>query len=86
LNGNGDFAITNKSDGNRVCSLTGYPQASDTITINGETGVISAASGLNVYPYFNFIFPRLARGKNDLTITGDAEVTFTCEFPVNVGG
>lgn len=86
LNDNGNFSITNSSDGGKEFTLTGYPQTSDTITVNSETGVVSSASGLNVYPYLNFAFPRLVRGKNELTITGNGTVTFTCEFPVNVGG
>ena len=86
LNGSGDFSITNNSNGEKAFTLTGYPQNSDTITVNCETGVVSSASGLNVYPYFNFVFPKLVRGKNNLTITGKGSVTFTCEFPVNVGG
>lgn len=56
------------------------------LTLNGNTGILSSSSGVNNYNNFNFVFPRLVRGKNQLTITGNGTVTFTCEFPVNVGG
>lgn len=86
LNGSRNFAITNLSDGGRTYRLEGLPQTSDVISICGDTGVISAQSGLNIYPFFNFMFPRLVRGDNKLLITGKGTVTFTCSFPVNVGG
>ena len=33
-----------------------------------------------------FHFPRFARGDNTITMTGSGRYTFTCEWPVNVGG
>lgn len=86
LNGNGSFSIENQSNENYTFSITNVPQTSDTIYLNGETGVVKAESGLNMYPYINFKFPRLVRGANKLVLTGNGTVTFTCEFPVNVGG
>lgn len=85
LHGSPDFSIMNAEMG-EVCSLKGLPQTSDTIWIDGENGVLTGASGLNLYPYYNFVFPRFVRGDNHLTISGTGTVTFTCEFPVNVGG
>lgn len=79
-------SIVNADDGGREFKLTGLPQSDETVSLNGETGVMSGSSGLNLYPYCNFQFPRLVRGDNRLTIEGASKVTFICEFPVMVGG
>lgn len=55
------------------------------VVANGETGILSGSIG-NLYSYFNFCFPALVRGVNHLSIKGSGTYTFTCEFPVNVGG
>ena len=86
LRGNGSVKIVNHGSHDDTFEINGFPQASDTVVINGETGEMMADSGLNVYPYCNFKFPRLVRGDNHLTISGNCIVTYTCEFPVNVGG
>lgn len=86
LNGSGDFSVVNHSDGNYETKFTGVPQTSDIIDIDSENGIITTSHGLNVYPNFNFKFPRLVRGDNHLTITGKGTIVFVCEFPVNVGG
>lgn len=86
LQGSGDVEIVNHSVQDDRFAMSGIPQISDTLYIDGETGVIRAETGLNMYPYFNFKFPRLVRGDNHLTISGNCIVTYTCEFPVNVGG
>ena len=83
---NGSVTIINHSMSNDTFEMKNIPQTTDTLLVNGETGVISASSGLNMYPYCNFKFPRLVRGDNHLTISGTCIVTYTCEFPVNVGG
>lgn len=80
------LSIVNHSDNDREFTLTDLPHANEIITLNGETGILTGDSGLNLYPYCNFKFPRLSRGDNILTIKGAAKVTFTCEFPVMVGG
>lgn len=85
MNGN-SLSIVNQSDGNREFKLEGLPQSNEVITLDGETGVMLGNSGLNLYPYCNFKFPRLVRGDNTMVITGSAKITFTCECPVMVGG
>lgn len=80
------LSIVNANDGGREFKLTNLPQANEVIALNGETGVMAGSSGLNLYPYCNFKFPRLVRGDNYLTIEGASKVTVECEFPVMVGG
>lgn len=86
MNGGNTVSIINHTDGDREFKLTEIPQPQDAVTVDCENGILTASSGLNLYPYFNFKFPRLVRGDNQLTISGNCQVTFTCEFPVNVGG
>lgn len=66
------------------------PAALGDLEIDGENGVMTAASGMNPYEYVQytsgFHFPRLARGMNRLTLQGTGTFTFCCEWPVNVGG
>lgn len=82
----GDLTIINVSDGNRSFQMNGVPSSAGTITLNGENGILTCEGGMNLYPYCNFQFPRLIRGDNKMTINGNGTVSFTCEFPVNVGG
>lgn len=60
------------------------------LTIDCESGIITASSMLNPYQYISydvpFHFPRFARGDNTIAMTGTGKYTFTCEWPVNVGG
>ena len=86
LNSGGDLSIMNHSDHDRVFSMAGVPAAAGEIVLNGENGILTCSGGLNLYQYCNFKFPRLVRGDNHLTISGNGTVSFTCEFPVNVGG
>lgn len=81
-----DFAVTDQTDSDRAFTLNGVPAGCGTITLDCDHGVLSCESGDNLYPYCNFKFPRLLRGDNQLTLTGTGTFTFTCEFPVNVGG
>ena len=71
-------------------TFQGLPSAMGDLTIDCENGVITSASGLNPYQYLSydtpFHFPRFARGDNTMTMTGSGRYTFTCEWPVNVGG
>lgn len=85
LTGNG-VSIVNQDDGGREFKLENLPQNNEVITLDGETGVMTGSSGINLYPYCNFKFPRLVRGDNHMKITGGVKITFTCEFPVMVGG
>ena len=86
LDGSNSFSITNLSDNNRSTEFTDLPQTTDTIRVSGDTGVVSAESGLNMYQNFNFVFPRLVRGDNHLKIMGQGTILFICSFPVNIGG
>lgn len=80
------FSIKNVTDSNREFRLNDIPTSAGNIKIDGSHGVLSCADDINLYPYCNFKFPRLLRRDNQLILTGSGIYTFTCEFPVNVGG
>ena len=80
------FSVTNEQDNNRGPALTDIPGSVSTITIDNEHCVIENDHGVNLYSGFNFEFLRLARGYNNISITGNGTVTITCEYPINVGG
>ena len=84
--GGQNFSIQNVTDGGRTFTLKGIPTGSGNVLLDSDHGVLTCDSGLNLYPYCNFKFPRLLRGDNQLILTGSGVYTFTCEFPVNVGG
>lgn len=86
LTNGGDFQIINHSMGDSAFHLTGVPSSVGKILIDGERGILSCDSGWNLYPHSNFIFPKLRRGDNHITLTGSGIVKYTCEFPVSVGG
>lgn len=85
LNDSADFSITNDRCGKSL-SFSGLPQTSDIIEIDCASGIITAASGLNLYQYFNFNFLSLYPGRNTLSFVGSGTVEMFCEFPMNVGG
>lgn len=80
------LSITNDRDNGKGPSLTGIPGSVTQITIDNEGCVLNNDQGVNLYAGFNFEFLRLARGYNQITITGTGTVTIRCEFPINVGG
>lgn len=80
------FSIINHSDGDRVFKFGDIPTAIKTITVDNENEIITNSANLNLYDKFNFNFLRLVRGYNYLEFVGNADVSFECEFPINVGG
>ena len=85
--GGDSISIQNLSDNNRTFQFKGLPGGrSLTIYVDNKNQVITNSLDLNLYPYFNMKFMRLVKGDNLLKITGNAEVKFICEFPVNIGG
>lgn len=84
--GGSTFSMTNAQDNGRGPSLTEIPGSVSEITIDNEHCVLGNDQGLNMYEKFNFQFLRLARGQNEITISGNGTVKILCEFPVNVGG
>jgi len=78
--------IVNVTDSNRTMQLTGLPTTAKKIRIDCANQVITDVStGLNLYPYSNFVFLRLLRGDNTMVLTGDFTMTITTEFPMDVG-
>lgn len=87
MRGGNSISVQNLSDGGRTLRFASLPGGNSlTIYIDNNNQVITNNLDLNLYPYFNMKFLRLARGDNLLKITGRAEVKFICEFPVNIGG
>ena len=86
LTSGSDFSVVNATDGGRAFTLADLPKGCGVITVDGERGLLSCNSGLNLYNCTNFKWPRLVRGDNKLTLTGHGTVKFTCQYPVLVGG
>ena len=85
--GGDGISIQNLSDNNRTFQFKELPGGDSlTIYVDNKNQVITDSMDLNLYPYFNMKFMRLVKGDNLLKITGNAEVKFICEFPVNIGG
>lgn len=85
--GGNNLTIENLSDNGRVFQFSNLlDSGSLVITIDNQNQIITNNMGLNLYPNFNMKFMRLVRGDNKLKITGNANVTFICEFPVSIGG
>ena len=85
--GGDGISIQNLSDNNRTFKFKELPGGNSlTIYVDNKNQVITDSMDLNLYPYFNMKFMRLVKGDNLLKITGNAEVKFICEFPVNIGG
>ena len=85
--GGDGISIQNLSDNNRTFQFKELPGGNSlTLYVDNKNQVITDSMDLNLYPYFNMKFMRLVKGDNLLKITGNAEVKFICEFPVNIGG
>ena len=85
--GGDGISIQTLSDNNRTFQFKELPGGNSlTIYVDNKNQVITDSMDLNLYPYFNMKFMRLVKGDNLLKITGNAEVKFICEFPVNIGG
>lgn len=81
------LTIQNASDKNRTFQFAELPGGGSLIIfVDNKNQVITNNMDLNLYPYFNMKFLRLIKGDNILNITGNAEIKFICEFPVNIGG
>ena len=72
MNADGDFAIKNQTDDNRLFSFEGL-LSNEVVTVNGESKVISSDLGIRRLSNFNKKFLRLKRGQNVLTCTGNVE-------------
>lgn len=81
-----EFSITNESDNNRVCKFTGLT-GGETITVDGETKIITSSLGVARLSCFNKNFLRLRRGMNVLVCNGDvANLTITVQNFRRMGG
>lgn len=87
--GNVVICVTNEKEQSDF-TLKGLPTTVNQLVIDCENGVISTPGEENIYQYIDFTegfhFPRFARGKNFLLLSGAGSYQFKCEWPVNVGG
>ena len=81
-----DFSIKNHTDNGKITKFEKLPSVPIEIYIDNENEVITNSKGLNIYDCFNFNFLKLLRGNNTLEFTGNGQVEFECEFPINIGG
>ncbi len=85
-------SITNTSvqpdSGGVEMAFNDLPSGAMEINIDNELGTVTTdADGVsNPYQYFNFQWLPLAKGRNNLTVSGRCVLTFECSFPVNYGG
>lgn len=87
----GNIGVTiNNATETHTFSFKKLPSSIGTLTIDCENEIVTASSGMNAYQYIDFMdgfhFPRLVRGNNTITLSGAGTYSFTCEWPVNVGG
>ena len=89
LNGSNAVSIVNTSVNNTELKFSNLPVRTGlTISIDNDLGIIASSNATyaNLYQYFNFIWLPLKRSMNRLTVTGNCNLEFHCEFPLNVGG
>lgn len=83
-----NVTITNTSVADMEMAFDELPSGAMTLDIDNAAGIITTdADGVpNPYKYFNFNWLPLAKGRNNLTVSGRCTLTFECSFPVNYGG
>lgn len=84
--GSTHFSIVNHSDNGRELEFTDLPAGGATIFMDNENGIITEASGVDMYSRCNLNFFRLLPGDNEITINGYADVVISGRFLHNVGG
>ena len=82
----GDLIITNVSDNGRKTEFVDIPSSVQRITVNNDTLVITNNIGINLYDKFNKKSVRLKKGINTIDISGNGELIFYCEYPINIAG
>lgn len=81
------ISLQNHSDGDRICRFDGLSGAKNLeITVDNQRQIITANNKDDLYNLFNGNFFRLAKGMNQLTVSGDCTLQIICEFPKKVGG
>lgn len=80
--------IKNNTDGSTF-TLSGMPKTSKTISIDGESMVMTSSDGTNLYAYWNpgaakHVF-RTLRGDNQISVSGACTITIKNEFPWSIG-
>ena len=73
---------------NEELSFSNLPVGDLVITIDNELGKIESSDPTypNLYQYCNFNWLPLKKGKNKMVVTGNCNLEFVCEFPLNIGG
>ncbi len=84
-NGGGALAIRNLTTGKSL-EIEDIPSGEKSILIDNGLMIISCKNGSNLYKSCNFDFISLQRGMNEIQVETDqpADVTFICEYPVDI--
>ena len=83
-NTSGDsLTITNNTTGD-ITEVTGLA-INEIVTISDSMVITSDKTAKTFGNTFNFVFPRLAAGDNELVINGNGNITFTYITPVKLG-
>lgn len=81
------LAIENRTTGEKM-TLENLPSGAMTLVFDCENELITVEGSSvppDIYEGFNFVFPRLRQGRNDIEFTGDARFTLEGRYLFNVG-
>lgn len=79
-----DFSITNLSDDNRITHIDEI-KAGETITIDSTLSKITSSMNSNYSETFNYIFPRLIYGENEIQVSHPVTIDIKMKLPRKVG-
>lgn len=85
----GPLSIKNETT-NEELLISNIPTTVERVRIDCERGIISANNGINLYEWFNFVYPHLARGANTIKVKNENDncdiiVDISYECPVDIG-
>lgn len=87
-NASGDYVVisntTTNNIGDSATKITGLISG-ETITIENNMMILSSTINKTFGDTFNFVFPRLAAGDNEITIDGIGTITFEYIYPIKIG-
>ena len=78
------LSIINVTDNNRTTQIDNI-RANETITIDSRYDIISSTSPRNFSNDFNYKFPKLLPGENEILISSPITINFSMKLPRKVG-
>ena len=79
-----DFEIINLTDNNRITHIDEI-RAGETVTIDSTISKITSSMNTNYSETFNYTFPRLVHGDNNLQISHPVTIDIKMKLPRKVG-